>query len=50
MSRSSVDALLELCSPFLNGGNSAFIVAIASGLFPQSKDRSFEYRWPGWPK
>jgi len=25
-----IDALLELCSPFLNGSNSAFIAAIAS--------------------
>ena len=36
MSRSSVDALSELCSPFLKGGNSAFIAAIASGLFPKT--------------
>jgi len=42
MSRSSVDALLEWCSPVLKGRNSAFIVAIASGLFPQKKYRSFE--------
>ena len=33
MSWSRVDALLELCSLFLKGGNSAFITAIASGLF-----------------
>ena len=31
--RSMVDALLELCSPFLKGDNSAFIAAIASGIF-----------------
>ena len=36
MSRSSVDALSELCSPFLKGGNFAFIAAIASGLFPRT--------------
>jgi len=36
MTRSMVDALLELCSPCLKGGNSAFIAAIASGLFPQT--------------
>ena len=33
MTRSMVDALSELCSPFLKGANSAFIAAIASGLF-----------------
>jgi len=33
MSRSRVDALSELCSPFLKGGNSVFIAAIVSGLF-----------------
>ena len=33
MTWSMVDALSELCSPFLKGGNSAFIAAIASGLF-----------------
>ena len=27
------DALSELCSPFLKGGNSTFIAAIASGPF-----------------
>jgi len=40
--RSMVDALSELCSPFLNGGNSALIAAIASGLFPKSEYRSLE--------
>jgi len=30
---SRVDALLKLCSPFLKGGNSALIAAIASGFF-----------------
>jgi len=34
MTPSMVDALSELCSPFLKGGISAFIAAIASGLFP----------------
>jgi len=33
MSRSRVDTLSELCFPFLKGGNSAFIAAIASGFF-----------------
>jgi len=42
MSRSSVDALSELCSPFLKGGNSAFIAAIVSGLFPKDEYSSFE--------
>jgi len=37
MTRSMVDALSGLCSPFLKGGNSAFIAAIASGLFPQTE-------------
>jgi len=36
MSRPRVDILSEPCSPFLKGGNSAFIAAIASGLFPKS--------------
>jgi len=40
MTRSTVDAVLELCSPFLKGGNSEFIAAIASGLFPQTEYRS----------
>ena len=31
--RVGVDALSELCSPLLKGGNSAFIAVIASGLF-----------------
>jgi len=33
MIRSMVDAFSELYSPFWKGDNSAFIVAIASGLF-----------------
>ena len=33
---------MELCFPFLKGGNSAFIAAIASGLFPQTEYRSLE--------
>jgi len=33
MTQSMVDPLSELCSPFLKGGNSAFIAAITSGLF-----------------
>ena len=33
---------LELCSPFLKGGNSAFIKALASGLFPQTEYWSLE--------
>ena len=37
MSRSRVYALSELCLPFLQGGNSAFIAAIASGLFPKNR-------------
>jgi len=36
MTRSMVDAPSELCFPFLKSGNSAFIAAIASGLFPQT--------------
>jgi len=39
MTRSIVDILSELCSPFLKGGNSAFITAIASSLFPQTEYR-----------
>jgi len=35
MTRSMVNALSELCSPFLKGDNSAFIAEIASGLFPK---------------
>jgi len=42
MTRSIVDGLSELCSPFLKGGNSTFIAAIASGLFSQTKYRSLE--------
>jgi len=42
MTRSIVDALSELCSPFLKGGNSTFIAAIASRLFPQTEYRSLE--------
>jgi len=37
-----VDTFSELCSPFSKGGNSAFITAIASGLFPQNEYRSLE--------
>jgi len=33
MTWSLVDALSELCSPFLKGGNFTFIAVIASGLF-----------------
>jgi len=36
MTRSMVNALSELCSPSLKGGNPAFIAAIADGLFPQT--------------
>jgi len=35
MSRSTVEALSELYSPFSKGGNFPFIAAIASGLFPK---------------
>jgi len=42
MTRSMVDALLELCSPFLKGGNSACTVAKVSDLFPQNEYRSLE--------
>jgi len=42
MTRSMVEALSKLCSPFLKGGNFAFIAAIASGLFPQTEYRSLE--------
>ena len=42
MTRSIEDALSELRSPFLKGGNSAFIAAIAGGLFPQTEYRSLE--------
>jgi len=37
MTLSIVDVLSELCSPFLKGGNSAFITTIASGVFPQNR-------------
>jgi len=37
MTRSMVDIPLELFSPFLKRGNSVFIAAIASGLFPQTE-------------
>jgi len=40
MSRSRVEALSELCSSFLKGGNSAFIAAIASDLFPKKENIS----------
>ena len=42
MTRSNVDVISELCTPFLKGGNSIFIAAIASGLFPQNKYPSLE--------
>jgi len=42
MTRSMVDALSELCSPYLKGGNSVFIGAIAIGLFPQTEYRSIK--------
>ena len=42
MTRSMVDALSDLCSPFVKGGNFAFITAIASSLFPQTEYRSLE--------
>jgi len=35
MTRTMVDALSELCSPFLKRGNCAFIAAIANDLVPQ---------------
>jgi len=38
----TVDGRRELCSPFLKGGNSAFIAAMASGLFRQIGSRSLE--------
>jgi len=37
MTRSMVDALSELCSPFVKVGNFAFIAAIASGHIPQNE-------------
>ena len=42
MPRPMVDALSELCSTFLKGGNSALIAAIAGGLFPRNEYRSLE--------
>ena len=42
MARSMLDALSKLCFPFLKGGNSEFIAAIASGLFLQTEYRSLE--------
>jgi len=42
MTQPIVDELSELCSPFLKRGNSAFITAIASGLFPQTEYQSLE--------
>jgi len=40
MTRSMIKARSELSFPFLKGGNSAFIAAIASGLFPQNEYQS----------
>jgi len=40
--RSMADIFSELCSPFLKGGNSILIAAIASGLFPQTEYRLLE--------
>jgi len=37
MSRSRVDALSELGSAFLKGGNSIFNAAIGSGIFPKGE-------------
>jgi len=42
ITQSMVGALSELCSLFLKGGNSAFIAAIANGLFPQNEYQSRE--------
>jgi len=42
MSRSNVEALSELCYPFLKGGNSILIATIASGPFPKNKYWSLE--------
>ena len=50
MSRTSVDALSELCSPFVKGDNPTFIVVITSDLFPKNKYRSFEELRPEWSK
>ena len=35
MSQLSVDALSELCFPFLKGSSSALIAVLASDLFPK---------------
>jgi len=43
ISRSRVDTLSELCSPFLKGGNSAIIVAIANSLIKTSISHSDNY-------
>ena len=48
MTRSMINALSELYSPFLKGGDSVFIAAIASGLFPQNEYRSLENYGPKW--
>jgi len=40
--RSMVDVLSGLYSPFLKGDNSAFFAAIAIGLFQQTEYRSIE--------
>ena len=50
MSWSRVGALFELCSPFLKGGNSAFIAVIASSLISKIEYRSLKQLWPEWPK
>ena len=42
MTRLMVDALSELCFPFLKEGNSACIAVTGSGLFPQTGYRSPE--------
>jgi len=42
MTWSIIGVLSELCCPFLKGGNSAFITAMVSGLFPQTEYRSLE--------
>ena len=42
MTWSTVDALSELYSPFLKGGHSTFIAAIANGLLPQNEYQSLE--------
>jgi len=40
MSRSRVAALSEVCFPFVKGGNSTFIVSIASDFSPKTEYRS----------